>query len=317
MADRKIVELLLAYKAERNVRDKSGQTPLDMLKEEAKTDNLMIAPEKKALARELADLLRQHGALDKLPDWDRITVSRPSANFSKTVFQKNTNDWNQFTLLEAICTIDQNDNQNPSGLAFADLSHVVVTRPGTNSARTERIEVNFLNATNGVDCAKDIPLEFGDVVEIPEREHTLAETSIYLPKDQFKTIFNYLRSKAGEARLIVAGGQTVQLPLQIFFCQIGEVLSRPMARGALTSRSDLSRVKVIRRDATTGKYHEWIVDCSDHQSTPNGNLEFNNNGFSGGIVSISVASISNGNNSPPSSDLWLRDGDVIEVPEKP
>ena len=38
-----------------------------------------------------------------------------------------------------------------------------------------------------------------------------------------------------------------------------------------------------RHDAVTGKTHEWIVDCSPQSS----------------------------------SDLWLRNGDVIEVPEKP
>jgi hypothetical protein len=46
--------------------------------------------------------------------------------------------------------------------------------------------------------------------------------------------------------------------------------------------SDLSRVKVTRRDPKTGKKHEWMLDCS-------------------------------GGNAP---NLWLRDGDVIEVPEK-
>jgi hypothetical protein len=55
------------------------------------------------------------------------------------------------------------------------------------------------------------------------------------------------------------------------------------ARAALTSGSDLARVKVTRRDSKTGKTNEWILDCS-HNDTP---------------------------------DLWLRDGDVIEVPEKP
>ena len=188
----------------------------------------------------------------------------------------------------------------------ASRSRVVVVRPSITGARAGRIEVNLLNATNGVDCAKDIPLEFGDVVEIPEREHTLAESPIYLPKDQFKTIFNYLRSKAGEARLIVAGGQMIQLPLQEFFCQIREVLAHDVARGALTSRSDLSLVKITRRDATTGKNQEWIVDCSDHQSQSsqvNPQVQFTWQAVM--------------DNYHPSSDLWLRNGDVIEVPEKP
>jgi hypothetical protein len=46
--------------------------------------------------------------------------------------------------------------------------------------------------------------------------------------------------------------------------------------------SDLSRVKVTRFDPVTKKNMEWTVDCTD----------------------------------PKQADLWLRDGDVIDVPEK-
>ena len=46
--------------------------------------------------------------------------------------------------------------------------------------------------------------------------------------------------------------------------------------------SDLSRVKVTRVDPETKKKQEWTIDCTI----------------------------------PTESDLWLRDGDVIEVPEK-
>ena len=50
----------------------------------------------------------------------------------------------------------------------------------------------------------------------------------------------------------------------------------------LLTSSDLSRVKVSRRDPKTGQKLEWVIDCS-------------------------------GSKAP---DLWLRAGDVIEVPEK-
>jgi hypothetical protein len=176
------------------------------------------------------------------------------------------------------------------------LSRVVVVRPSTNGATAKRIEVNLLNATNGVDFSKDIPLEFGDVVEIPEREHTLAEPAIYLPKDQFMAIFIYLRNKAGEAKLIVKGGETVSLPLQEFFSQIGNVLLNKPAQTVLTSSSDLAHLKVIRAGLKTGLTKGWILDCSHiSRTTPNGLFNFD-----GGAP-----------------DLILRNGDVIEVPEKP
>jgi len=52
----------------------------------------------------------------------------------------------------------------------------------------------------------------------------------------------------------------------------------------LLASSDLSRIKVKRRDPATGKLREWTFDCSNPQSPP---------------------------------DFWLRDGDAIEVPDKP
>ena len=51
----------------------------------------------------------------------------------------------------------------------------------------------------------------------------------------------------------------------------------------IRSSSDLTRVKVTRRDSTNTKPRVWTVDCSVPDKAP---------------------------------DLWLRDGDVIEVPEK-
>jgi ankyrin repeat protein len=68
LADRKVFELLLAYKAERNARDVYGQTPLNILMEKAKADNLTADSAGKKKAGELADLLRQHGAVDNLPN---------------------------------------------------------------------------------------------------------------------------------------------------------------------------------------------------------------------------------------------------------
>ena len=52
----------------------------------------------------------------------------------------------------------------------------------------------------------------------------------------------------------------------------------------LLASSDLARIKLIRTDPTTGQKRELIVDCS---------------------------------NNAPAPSVWLRDGDVIEVPDKP
>jgi hypothetical protein len=52
----------------------------------------------------------------------------------------------------------------------------------------------------------------------------------------------------------------------------------------LLASSDLAHIKLIRTDPATGQKRELIVDCR---------------------------------NNAPAPSVWLRDGDVIEVPDKP
>jgi len=231
------------------------------------------------LAAQIADLLHQHGALDKLPDWDYITVSRPSANFSKAVVFKGTNGWNQFTLLETLLRHYYFSRFDHLDLAFPDLTRVIIVRPNHSSTNETRIVVNLLNSTNGIDGSKDVPLEFGDVVEIPERDHSLGDRPVGLTDSQCDNIANYLK---GNVQLVVRDQKT-ELTLNPRDAAIHSVLNQTEAQKYLLSSSDLARVKVSRHDPKTGKKLEWILDCS-------------------------------GSNAP---DLWLRNGDVIEVPEKP
>jgi ankyrin repeat protein len=292
LADSKVFELLLANKADPNVRDTEGNTPLNRIKRILADGST----KGKNLAAEIADLLHQHGALDKLPDWDHITVSRSSANFSTTVFFKGTNGWNQFTLLETLLkyyypvtpaanayapgfALIQNPNAYTGNLAFPDLTRVIIVRPNHSSTNETRIVVNLLNSTNGIDGSKDVPLEFGDVVEIPERDHSLGDRPVGLTDSQCDNIANYLK---GNVQLVVRDQKT-ELTLNPRDAAIHSVLNQTEAQKYLLSSSDLARVKVSRHDPKTGKKLEWILDCS-------------------------------GSNAP---DLWLRNGDVIEVPEKP
>jgi ankyrin repeat protein len=277
--NRELIELLLASKPDVNVRDNQGKTPLDYAKANG------------SKGTEIAALLRQHGALDNLPHWDRITVSRPSANFSADIFRKGMNDWNQFTLLQLIYRDCELHGQQ---IPFPDLTRIVVVRPSASGAAPKRIKINLLNSTNGVDYAEDIPLEFGDVVEIPERGHTLAEQDTWI-QDQFQMLGKYFRDKAGAVRLVVAGGQTIQVSLSDFIpseAYIARVLESSAAQNVLTSGSDLSHVRITRRDLKTKKTNEWVLDCS-HINDLSAPPTYSN-----------------------SLDLLLRDGDVIEVPEK-
>jgi hypothetical protein len=66
--------------------------------------------------------------------------------------------------------------------------------------------------------------------------------------------------------------------------------------GLLRASSDLSRVKVKRRDAATGQTYERVFDGATGQTYE---LVFDCSG------------------QWPGPDFWLENGDAIEVPEKP
>ena len=289
LADEPVFAALLDHKANPNVRNHAGKTPLALLKDALQDhsswpSHLDSYAGKEALITKLIARLHEHGALDNLPDWDRITFSRPADDYSETVFEKSTNHWNHFSLLEMLCLAEGTQSHK----TFPDLANLTIARPAQDGLTRQRIPVNLLAGTNGLDFTHDLPLEFGDIVEVPEREHSLADAPQCLSPDQNMAILNHFRDQAGEATLIVAGGATIKLPLQPFYSQITSVLSRNnTARAALTSNSDLARVKITRQNPQTNKKEEWIVDCSHGDS------------------SVSL------------SDLWLRAGDVIEVPAKP
>jgi ankyrin repeat protein len=356
--NREIVQSLLDHGADPNIRDTRGDTPLDWVKRRLSASSGQNlpgpgrpirfgggsperVPDQKAEAEQIIALLHQHGALDHLPAWDRIIVSRPSANFSYPIFRSSTNDWNHFTLLEfladiyegsATCSVDQgNGNMNnyylSAMLPFPDPARVTIVRPDAHSTNQTRLLVNLLNETNGIDCSKDVPLLFGDVVEVPERDHPLGEQASGLTGAQDGSLRNCLAATVK----LVAHGQAAELNFWRvrsdvsrgwFGESIKQVLSQPDAQKLLLSSSDLSRVKVTRQDPKTGKSREWILDCSDLSTAPNASPH-RNGGPSSFAMRLAAAAPpgsplnASGNNSEVDlQDFWLENGDVIEVPEK-
>jgi N-acetylneuraminic acid mutarotase len=281
----------------------------------------------------MADMLRRHGALDDLPHLDRIGVRRTTVGYSETAFTKPAQDWSQFTLLELIAVqysflaASPNDGGGQrynatafvntfSRLPFPDLAHLHISRPARDLKSWRDQVVDLTPVLESGDCAKDVRLEWGDVVEIPEADHPLYEKWSGFSNAEMANLKKCLTRKVE----LVIKDQVTQVPLapKIFGLEeapgypgwppsvtmdtnvlgLGKVTVEP----AITARipfwlrpvllqsklvlisSDLSRVKVTRRDPTTGQQREWIVDCSkDGEFAP---------------------------------DLWLENGDRIEVPEK-
>jgi len=312
--DEDTVRLLLDYGADPNVRNGSGQTPLRIAEDIASgTGN--PTEQQMTIAASMAELLRQHGALEVLPDWDHITVSRPSTKFSKTIFYKGTNDWSQFSLYDllgvqykllttgspTISAWAYTANSFPvkNDLQFPDFSHVVIHRPSVHGTNWTELKNDLTPALDSGDCSADVPLKFGDVVEIPETDHGLNDQWMGLSTNQLLTLSHCLTRhlqitvNGVTTNIIVKPQMTsnpiagVTWPSQHISWNVEpqqQLMLWPVLddTGLLLSSSDLSRVTVKRRDVVTGKTHKWTVDCSDFQKEP---------GF------------------------WLRDGDEIDVPE--
>jgi ankyrin repeat protein len=354
------VEFLLQHGADPNIRNDSGNTALDLAKNRnpnpvgfyqgtfppgalpatpyashkpgavmpVSPPGLMGVPGSTPVSStppSMADLLREHGAIENLPHLDRIDLQRSSTGFYETAFRKNTNDWSRFTLLELLAIQYQFLAESPSDgssrqsygrltfieqfyrLPFPDFAHVKVRRPRTDSKHWQEQPVDLNPLFESGDCSKDVPLSWGDVVEVPEADHPLGErwkgfsianlwnlkkcltrhvqiivksqaTTITLAPGILSALENQQWMNTVPGAGTIGGGEPFILPRTPFWLRPVLLESK-----LVLASSDLSRVKVTRNDPKTGKKREWVVDCRVSSPVP---------------------------------DLWLSDGDVIEVPDR-
>lgn len=312
--------LLLELNANPNKRDNEGNTPLDLTKSPARMSGFApgprpIGPAAPNNSPGLAALLRRHGASDELPHFDRIDVRRPSTDFLGTAFSRTTNDWNEFRLMELLARQYQLIDTAPAGTwqevrsfrsqlwnknpcRFPDLQRISIRRPAGNT-NWSVINVDAAQLLSSGGRSNDVWLQWGDVVEIPESDHPVNQEWAGLDN---QTLDSLIQSVSRKISVVVKdSSKPVEAGPSCLFP--GGGLSRPdsgtdpsvritrasfMIRsfldnsGLILASSDLSKVKVTRADSATGEKEQWILDCS-------------------------------GNKAP---EFWLRNGDVIEVPER-
>jgi len=322
LLNRRIFEMLLEHHADPNRMNAGGDTPLKTIMNARAATEFHRSldrghPERAiAAANKIIELLQKSGGIENPPVWNAIRISRPTTGFSAGVFVNGTNDWNRYTLLELLfnfyfkpqshdvvqlpfqLTASGQDKSMP----FPDLAHIAVVRPSHDSTNVTRIQVNLLSWPNDLDATNspvnrpppttprdsingsaDVILEFGDVVEIPARDHPAGETVVGLSDREreaitrkiLKTVEFVTRNDRMKFSCYPIGGQAT----------LNFVIAREDVRRLLeTSSPDLSRVKVKRTDSKTGRVGEWVLDCRAGRQA---------------------------------DDFWLENGDVIEVPEKP
>ncbi len=311
------VAVLLAHKANPNIQKDCGSTPLDLAKSgmNGRIESGLLTPgggffgvaateEKK-----IAEMLAGAGGLADLPKRNRIQVSRASS--PGVFFTKGSHDWNRYSLLELIADSYGIISQNTSGewgtarharpnlfgeeLRFPDFKNVVIYRRMDASANETAINVNLEEILKTADCSRDVWLEWGDVVEVPEADHPVDQKWRGLSDPEVTALTNCVTRRVtlrikGEDTALTLAPNFFQTASMLTPSEYEWSLTHPsfMLRSVLDNSklirvsSDLTRVKVTCVDPQTKKKREWIIDCTK----------------------------------PTEADLWLRDGDVIEVPER-
>ena len=183
-----------------------------------------------------------------------------------------------------------------AALPFPDLKRLVVRRPAGDGQSWKNLEVDAAELLDSGDRGRDVRLQPGDIVEIPEADHPVDQKWSGFTSTQLSNLLNCVSRTV----TIVIKGTENRVPLELDYqpdntvtgygergygMTKGSFMLMPVLwkSGLVRASSDLSRVKVTRKQAT-GKRREWVIDCSGANGT--------------------------------FPDLWLQDGDVIEVPDK-
>jgi ankyrin repeat protein len=320
--DKDLAQLLLDKGANPNLRNQQGITPLDELKWNYGLPGGHAQP---VQSNDLASLLLLHGAVTDFPRLDRIELRRPASGFSQVVFSQGTNDHNHFTLMELIAVhygfVAVSPKQpsvvgGPLGgitdheysgsgfvragsLGFPNLEKILIRQPTPDGLSRTTVPVDLSALFRSGDCSRDPALQWGDIVELPEVDHPINAAWQGFSEEDRAALEKCLNR---HVQLTIKGGTTnLALTLQthtpgraslspVGFVYLGDplptfsLLPFLQSSGLLRASSDLSRVKVRRLDPATGQNLEWLFDCATPNAVPT---------------------------------FWLRDGDAVEVPEKP
>lgn len=300
-----VVARLLQAGAEVNVLNTDGASPLSLVKSWASAPSPLVPPAQSSFGNPLSPppssetresivkLLKDHGALEDLQRLSAISTSR-GAGQRNSRWLRGTNSWNHFTLFELIARTWGNypDTQWPQDyLAFPDFSRATIHRVDAKSGLGEDIKINLADALEKGECSEDLPLKWGDVLEVPERVHLISAPKEGLSDRIYETLQKCL---ARTIQLKINGSVTniVTKPFSVFANGVPRhgtpvfgLNAWLQSSGQLLISSDLSRVKVTRRNVETQQDEERIF-----------NLTINPN--------------------DSANDLWLKDGDRIEVIDK-
>ncbi len=226
---------------------------------------------------EIVEMLTKAGAKD-IRRLSRIFVKTARMDAPSQMFFRDTDKLNRFTIFEVFAGLT---------LDWPDLPHVRISRMNSSTGQTNEISIDVeaaLNAENN--CEGNLWLQWGDILIIPEADHRVGEKWPGLTKQQEATL---RRCVARRVTLKVRGeAQQVDVTLRSTLPRTPDNLS-PFRlpdfvwnSKLLRASSDLTRVKVIRAASDVPGFGKVF------------NLQ----------------------SQIPANALFLRDGDIVDVPDK-
>lgn len=356
-----LIELLLEFKANPNVLDLANNTPLSFATDTARSQPSGIpgrpgSNSRPATATELVDILRRAGADEFFHLRHTLSVRRPTG-ISEIVFTRQNSEVNRFTLLEVIAKLyGVSETAPPSGPAldrwdYPDLTRITLLRR-TQDGVTE-IPVDLAAILDSGDPTRDVPLEWGDTIEIPEADHPLNTLWNGFSVRQLETFARRLSRSV----TITVKGETTTVTLTVtnsaslkrygglkavpVFCPSPDAFwlaGAVEASRMIRTSSDLRHVRVNRKDPKNGQSQTMIFDLETPKIPARPGFATFWRG-SDTLRPIPTRQLHTAAPPPapttPTSDavparkehsqpspaastapLWLQDGDAIEIPER-
>jgi ankyrin repeat protein len=303
------VRTLIEHGADVNILDKQGRPPLAHI---STSDT----------GRQIEALLIKAGAD---ADYNRrrgIWTYGPGGTPKTELFQCPTNSINHYTLLEFLATLYEADAMGDSGggvpnasyahyggvIPFPDFARITIHR--LDGKRAEVLHVNVAGIFKSGDCSKDVALQAGDLVEIPEQEHKVAEKWYGLSATDTTALNKCLWRTAR----VVVQGKTNDVTLVPSFANAAAAkgFRFEWRQAVLDARSDWLG------EALNGRKVDTIVrSFLLNKVVRDANVLVSTWDLSRVQLTRGGAKMTFDLTAKPPPEVWLENGDVIEIPELP
>lgn len=287
------LKLLIAHHADVNVINDEGNPPLAYAKDP-----------------EIRRLLIDAGANE---DYERrggiFIAKKGSGSTGWKMFVKEPNSVNHFTLLDLIAR----DYHLGPPVNFPDFAHTTINRMKSDGSK-EDIDINLEEILGSADCAKNVDLQWGDVVLIPEQDHNLNESWQGLSEVERQSLGKCLARHV----TIIVKGQTNKFILEPEIARPRFPGPRlgfhpPSGPGSGTASTGVDQHPAVQDKETTfyGVDLNWVVRVANILllSSDISRVKLTRSGANPSVMEFNLDV-----RQPPS--VLLQEGDIIEIPER-